>query len=311
MFNKPYEDYFDSYEENESEHKEYQSVYPWKKVDYLINRDKAKYYIQRFNANLMLEIFKDKNEVDDEEMKDKEQNSNDKVLYKINNLENKDSAIKRTTKTKNENKNVNIKSNIEMIQSFKETDIKLLSNKRRKASSSSPNRKKNEKEDIKTKFKTKKLKIKKEKNNHSSTYNIIRFHTLLNIYFKRRVENGKFFDIKYFKSEGSNGYYFNIKLTQKNLAAKNYPEKLKQKITDFIKKNKLEKLKNKNSKDISELLEFTLKQLIDEFRDYIFENSAYFKENETIKEINDNLVRIRRYPLIDFEKKGIWILQML
>lgn len=299
MFNKPYEDYFDSYEENESEHKEYQSVYPWKKVNNLISRDKAKYYIQRFNANLMLEIFKDKNEVDDEEIKDKEQNSKDKILYEINNLGNKDSAIKSTTKTKNENKNANIKSNIEMIQSFKETDIKFLSNKRRKPSSSSPNRKKNKKEDIKAK----KLKLKKEKNNHSSTYNIIRFHTLLNIYFKRRVENGKFFDIKYFKSDGSNGYYFNIKLTQKNLAAKNYPEKLKQKITDFIEKNKLEKLKNKNSKDISELLEFTLKQLIDEFRDYIFENSAYFKKNETIKEINDNLVRIRRYPLIDFEKK--------
>jgi hypothetical protein len=312
MINKPYKDYFDLYEENESEPEEFQSIYPLKKVVNLISRDKTKYYIKRFNTNLMLEIFKDKNEVDDEEMKDKEQKLDDKVLYEIKNLENKDSAIKSTTKTKNENKNVIINPNIEMIQSFKETDVEFLGNKRRKPSFSSPNRKNNEnslnkKEDFKTQFKTKKIKTKKEKNqkknDYSPSFYIIKFHNLLNIYFKCRVKYGKFFNTEYFKNEGPNAYYLNKNLTQKNIGAKNHPEKLKQKITDFIQKNKLDKLKKINDKEIPEMLEFTVKQLIDEFRDYIFENSTYFKENETIKEINENLVRIRRYPLIDFEKK--------
>lgn len=314
MFNNPYEFCLDSNEENESEHIEYLSIYkstyPWKKFDNLKSGDKANYYIQRFNADLMLEIFKDKNEVDDEEIKDKELQSDDNALYGIKNPEIKNTAIKSTTKTKNENinKNASINPNTEMIKS----GTKFLSNKRRETSFSDPIIENNESslnksKDIKIKFK--KIKIKKiksknqKKNEYSSTYYIIRFHTLLNMYFKGRVENGKLFDKKYFKSEGSNGYYLNIKLTQKNLGVKDHPEKLKQKITDFIQKNKLEELKKKNDKEISEMLEFTVKQLIDEFRDYIFENSAYFKENETIKEINDNLVRIRRYPLIDFEKK--------
>lgn len=314
MFNNPYEVCLDSNEENESEHIEYLSIYkstyPWKKFDNLISLDKANYYMQRFNADLMLEIFKDKNEVDDEKIKDKELQSDDNALYGIKNPEIKNTAIKSTTKTKNENKNKNasINPNTEMIKS----GTKFLSNKRRETSFSDPIIENNESslnksKDIKIKFK--KIKIKKiksknqKKNEYSSTYYIIRFHTLLNMYFKGRVENGKLFDKKYFKSKGSNGYYLNIKLTQKNLGVKDHPEKLKQKITDFIQKNKLEELKKKNDKEISEMLEFTVKQLIDEFRDYIFENSAYFKENETIKEINDNLVRIRRYPLIDFEKK--------
>ena len=227
MFNKPYEDNFDSYEENESEHKEYQSIYLWKKVDNLISRDNANYYIQRFNANLMSEIFKDKNEVDNEEIKDKEQKSDNYALYEIRNLENKNTAMKSTTKAKNENKNKNpnIKSNIEMIESFKETDTKFLSNKRRKTSFSDPNGKNNEnslnkKEDIKIKKRKSKN---QKKNEYSSTYYIIRFYTLLNMYFKGRVENGKLFDTKYFKSVGSNGYYLNIKLTQKNLGTKDHP----------------------------------------------------------------------------------------
>ena len=251
----------------------------------------------------MLEIFKDKNEVDDEEMKDKEQKLDDKVLYEIKNLENKDSAIKSTTKTKNENKNAIINPKFEIIHSFKETDIKILSKKRNKPSFSSPNRKNkenslNKKED----FKTKKEKNQK-KNDYSPSFYIIKFHNLLNIYFKWRVKYGKFFNTEYFKNEGPNAYYLNKNLTQKNIGAKNYPEKLKQKITDFIQKNKLDKLKKINDKEIPEMLEFTVKQLIDEFRDYIFENAVYFQENEIIKEINENLVRIRRYPLIDFEKK--------
>ena len=301
--NKPYKAYFDLYEENESKPEEFQSKYPLKKVVNLISRDKTKYFIERWNTNLMLEIFKDKNEVDDEEMKDKEQKLDDKVLYEIKNLENKDSAIKSTTKTKNENKNVIINPNIEMIQSFKETDIKILSKKRNKPSFSSPNRKNkenslNKKED----FKTKKEKNQK-KNDYSPSFYIIKFHNLLNIYFKCRVKYGKYFNTEYFKNKGPNAYYLNKNLTQKNIGAKNYPEKLKQKITDFIQINKLDKLKKINDKEIPEMLEFTVKQLIDEFRDYIFENSTYFKENETIKEINENLIRIRRYPLIDFEKK--------
>jgi hypothetical protein len=301
--NKPYKDYFDLYEENESEPEEFQSKYPLKKVVNLISRDKTKYFIERWNTNLMLEIFKDKNEVDDKEMKDKEQKLDDKVLYEIKNLENKDSAIKSTTKTKNENKNAIINPKFEIIHSFKETDIKILSKKRNKPSFSSPNRKNkenslNKKED----FKTKKEKNQK-KNDYSPSFYIIKFHNLLNIYFKWRVKYGKFFNTEYFKNEGPNAYYLNKNLTQKNIGAKNHPEKLKQKITDFIQKNKLEKLKKINDKEISEMLEFTVKQLIDEFRDYIFENSTYFKENETIKEINENLIRIRRYPLIDFEKK--------
>jgi hypothetical protein len=303
MINKPYKDYFDLYEENESEPEEFQSKYPLKKVVNLISRDKTKYFIERWNTNLMLEIFKDKNEVDDEEMKDKEQKLDDKVLYEIKNLENKDSAIKSTTKTKNENKNAIINPKFEIIHSFKETDIKILSKKRNKPSFSSPNRKSkenslNKKED----FKTKKEKNQK-KNDYSPSFYIIKFHNLLNIYFKCRVKYGKYFNTEYFKNEGPNAYYLNKNLTQKNIGAKNHPEKLKQKITDFIQKNNLEKLKKINDKEISEMFEFTVKQLIEEFRDYIFENSAYFKENETIKEINENLVRIRRYPLIDFEKK--------
>ena len=238
--------------------------------------------------------------------------SDDKVLYEIKNLENKDSAIKSTTKTKNENKNVNINPNIKMIQSFKETDVEFLGNKRRKPSFSSPNRKNNEnslnkKEDFKTQFKTKKIKTKKEKNqkknDYSPSFYIIKFHNLLNIYFKCRVKYGKYFNTEYFKNEGPNAYYLNKNLTQKNIGAKNHPEKLKQKITDFIQKNKLEKLKKINDKEISEMLEFTVKQLIDEFRDYIFENAVYFQENEIIKEINENLVRIRRYPLKKKKKK--------
>ena len=301
--NKPYKDYFDLYEENESKPEEFQSKYPLKKVVNLISRDKTKYFIERWNTNLMLEIFKDKNEVDDEEMKDKEQKLDDKVLYEIKNLENKDSAIKSTTKTKNENKNAIINPKFEIIHSFKETDIKILSKKRNKPSFSSPNRKNkenslNKKED----FKTKKEKNQK-KNDYSPSFYIIKFHNLLNIYFKWRVKYGKFFNTEYFKNEGPNAYYLNRNLTQKNIGAKNYPEKLKQKITDFIQINKLDKLKKINDKEIPEMLEFTVKQLIDEFRDYIFENSTYFKENETIKEINENLIRIRRYPLIDFEKK--------
>jgi hypothetical protein len=118
------------------------------------------------------------------------------------------------------------------------------------------------------------------------------------------LEEGNSFDINVFnKRGGSNGYYLNKKLTQDKLGAENHSKKLDQKITEFIKDNKLERLKKETNKENLKILEFTVKQLIDEFRDYIFDNSLFFKENETIKEINDNFVRIRKYPLIDFEKK--------
>jgi hypothetical protein len=302
MFNKPYKDNIGLYEENEYESEEYQSIYAWNKIDNLISRDKAIYYMQRFKDNLMSEIFKDKHKIDDEEIKDKEQKQNDKALYEIKILENKNFANKTTTKDTNKN----INPNIEIMQSFKENDNKLLSNKRRKPSFDSPNEKNNEnslnrKED-KVKFKTKKPK--KKKKDSSLASDIASFHTLFNKYFKYRVEKGKFFNVKYFNNKvGSNGYYLNKKLTQDKLGAENHSKKLDQKITEFIKDNKLERLKKETNKENLKILEFTVKQLIDEFRDYIFENSLYFKENETIKEINDNFVRIRKYPLIDFEKK--------
>ena len=155
------------------------------------------------------------------------------------------------------------------------------------------------------KFKAKQTKEKKEKKNNSSLVPYIKsFHTLLNIYFKYLLKEGNSFDINVFNEKGgSNGYYLNKKLTQDNLGAENHSKKLDQKITNFIKDNKLERLQKEKNKENLKILEFTVKQLIDEFLDYILENSLYFKENETIKKINDNFIRIRKYPLIDFEKK--------
>jgi hypothetical protein len=257
--------------------------------------------MQRFKDNLMSEIFKDKHKIDDEEIKDKEQKQNDKALYEIKILENKNFANKTTTKDTNKN----INPNIEIMQSFKENDNKLLSNKRRKPSFDSPNEKNNEnslnKKEDKVKFKTKNPTKKKDS---SLASDIASFHTLFNKYFKYRVEKGKFFNVKYFNNKvGSNGYYLNKKLTQKKLGANNHHEQLDQIITNFIQDNKLKKIKKENNKENLEILKFTFRQLIDEFRDYIFENSVYFKENEIIKEINAKFVNKRNWPLIDFEKK--------
>jgi len=59
----------------------------------------------------------------------------------------------------------------------------------------------------------------------------------------------------------------------------------------------------RNDKKILEILDLTVKQLIDKFLEYNLKNSVYFKENEIIKKVNDNFIRVRKYPLIDFEKK--------
>ena len=305
MINSPNIDYLVQYKDYDNEI--YQQIFPLIKDDNLVSFNEEQYDIEKFNDNLLSEIFTDGQKIDDEEINDKEQISNDKDLYENKIPENKDFENKSTTQNTNTNKNTNIK--IEMIQRFKEPDNNFLGNKRREPSFDNPNEKNNKnpinKKEFKIKFKTKKPKEKKEKKNNSSLVPDIKsFHTLLNIYFKYLMEKGNSFNVNVFNDRGgSNGYYLNKKLTQDNLGAENHSEKLDQKITNFIKDNKLERLKKETNKENLKILEFTVKQLIDEFRDYIFDNSLYFKENETIKEINDNFVRIRKYPLIDFEKK--------
>ena len=308
MNNLPYIDYLVPYQEYDYEI--YQLIFPWKKVDNLISLNEAQYDIHSCDDNLISEIFTDSHKIDNEEVNNKEQKSIDnKALYEIKIPENKDYANKTTTQNTNTNKNANINENIEIIEPFKEPDNNLLGNKRREPSFASPNEKNNKnsmgEKEFEIKFKAKQTKEKKEKKNNSSLVPYIKsFHTLLNIYFKYLLKEGNSFDINVFNEKGgSNGYYLNKKLTQDNLGAENHSKKLDQKITNFIKDNKLERLKKEKNKENLKILEFTVKQLIDEFLDYILENSLYFKENETIKKINDNFIRIRKYPLIDFEKK--------
>jgi hypothetical protein len=304
MINSPNIDYLVQYKDYDNEI--YQQIFPLIKDDNLVSFNEEQYDIEKFNDNLLSEIFTDRQKIDDEEINDKEQKSNDKDLYENKIPENKDFENKSTNQNTNTNKNANINLKIEMIQPFKVPDNNLLKNKRREPSFDSPNEKIN-KNSINKKelFKIKKPKEKKEKKNNSSLVPDIKsFHTLLNIYFKYLMEKGNSFDKNVFNERGgANGYYLNKKFTQDKLGAENHSKKLDQKITNFIKDNKLEHLKKKKNKENLKILEFTVKQLIDEFRDYIFENSLYFKENETIKKINDNFVRIRKYPLIDFEKK--------
>ena len=126
------------------------------------------------------------------------------------------------------------------------------------------------------------------------------FHTLLNIYFKHLVEEGNSFNVNVFnKKGGSNGYYINKDFTQSKLGAKVHSLKLEEKITKFINEKKLEKIKKK--KVSLDILNLTARELIYMFYGYIFENLNYFKTNETIKKINNNFLRIRKYPLIGFE----------
>jgi len=291
MISKTYKNYFDPYEENESE--KYQENYPWKKVDNLISIDKAIKYIQEYPINSFIEIFKDNYEIEYEEIKGKGQKSIDKALYEIKKLENKNPTDKRTTK----NTNTNINANIEVMQPFNEPENNFLCSKRKEPSLPSLNGKNNE-NSLKTKTKKEKN---ENKNDRRSIPYIKKFHRLINIYFKYLIEE-KFVDLSVFdKTNGPNGLYLSAEFTQKNF--KNHSKKFDQKITNFIKKNKVEKLMKRNDKKILEILDLTVKQLIDKFLEYILKNSEYFKENEIIKKVNDNFIRVRKYPLIDFEKK--------
>ena len=307
MYNNLYVTNFDSYREDEDEDVKENSLYPLKNDgDFLnlVRRDKISRQLENFSASEMLKIIQDRHEQDDEEIneQEQEQNQKDKALNEIKNLENKDSANKSTTK--NTNKNLEIK----LIEPSSEPENKLLCNKRRKASFDSSNEKNNEnyqnkKEDVKVKSKTEKPKEKNVIKNESSLVpDIKKFHTLFNIYFKNLVEKGNSFNVSVFgEKEGPNGYYISRDFTQSNLGAKAHSEKLNEKITKFIQENKLKKLKEKKDEKILKILNFTARELIFNFYSYIFENSDYFKENDTIKKINENFIRIRKYPLIGFE----------
>ena len=307
MYNNLYVTNFDSYREDEDDDVKENSLYPLKNDgDFLnlVRRDKISRQLENFSAYEMLKIIQDRHEQDDEEIneQEQEQNQKDKALNEIKNLENKDYANKSTTK------NTNTNLEIKRIEPSSEPENKLLCNKRRKASFDSSNEINNEnnlnkKEDIKVTSKTEKQKEKNVIKNESSLVpDIKKFHTLFNIYFKNLVEKGNSFNVSVFgEKEGPNGYYISRDFTQSNLGAKAHSEKLNEKITKFIQENKLKKLKEKKDEKILKILNFTARELIINFYSYIFENSDYFKENETIKKINDNFIRIRKYPLIGFE----------
>ena len=296
--------HYESYENifiSDREYEDENSLNPSKIIN-LVCKGKFEYNLGSISHSSMVEIFNDRHEPDDKEINEQEQNQNDKALNKIKNLENKDSANKSTTK--NTNSNIAIK----LLKPSSEPENILLCNKRRKPSFDSSNEKNtenvpNKKEDIKIKFKTKKPKEKNIiKNDSSLVPDIKKFHTLFNIYFKTLVEKGNSFNISVFdEKEGPNGYYISRDFTQSKLSAKDHSEKLNDKITKFIKENKLKKLKEKKDEKILKILNFTARELIINFYSFIFENSDYFKENETIKKINDNFIRIRKYPLIGFE----------
>ena len=98
---------------------------------------------------------------------------------------------------------------------------------------------------------------------------IKKFHTLFNIYFKYLVEKGNSFNVSVFdEKEGPNGYYISRDFTQSKLGAKDHSEKLNDKITKFIKENKLKKLKEKKDEKILKILNFTARELIINFYSY-------------------------------------------
>ena len=284
-----------SLDEDEKEKLSYNLTYD----NYSINRDDQDNDINELNFFDSMNFTHMQNQ-DNEEINIKEQKSNNNTLNEIKNLENKDYENRSTTK------NTNIK--IKLKQPFNEPENKFLCNKRLNPSFDNSNGNNNEnslnkKEANKTIFKIGKLKEKKDlKNDSSLVPDIKSFHTLFNTYFKYLVEKGNSFNVSIFNERvGSNGYYINKDFTQLNLGAEIHSSKLKKKIANFIQKNKLEKLKKKNNKDILKLLDCTARELIDKFCKYILENSIYFKENEIIKKLNDNFIRIRKYPFIDFE----------
>ena len=229
-------------------------------------------------------ILKDK-----EIMKEKEQKANDEVFDEINNIDNK--------VTSNKNTNKDIKH--EKVNPYYGPENEFTSKKRKKSFSfDTSNEKNNENPPKTTKEKTKEKNS--PKNISSLVPDIKSFHTLFNIYFKYLVEKGNSFDVNVFNEKGGpNGYYINKDFTQSNLRAKVHSLKLEEKITKFINGKKLEKIKKK--KVSLDVLNLTARELIYMFYGYIFENLNYFKSNETIKEINNNFLRIRKYPLIGFE----------
>lgn len=304
MYHKLYETNFDSISEGEDEKEK--SLNPWKNDGDFINlvsKNKLTYELDHISVSSMLEIFKDRHEPDNEEVEEKEKKQNNNTLNEMKNHEKKDSPNKSTTK--NTKKSIEIK----LIEPSKDPENKLLCNKRRKPSLDSPNENNKDdpkrEEDFKIKIESEKPKENNIKKNDSSPIPYIKkFHTLFNIYFKNLVEKESF-DVSGFdkkdKKEGPNGYYINKDFTQLKLAAKVHSEKLNEKIAKFIQENKLKKLKEKNNEKVLKILDLTARELINNFYSYIFENSYYFKENVIIKEINDNFIRLQKYPLIGFE----------
>jgi len=299
-----YETNFDSIREDEDEKEKEKEklLYPWKNDGDCINLisiDKFTYELDHISVSSMLEIFKGRHERDNEEVDEKEQKQNDNTLNEMKNHAKNDSPNKSTTK------NTKTSLEIELIEPSKDPENKLLCHKRRKPSLDSPNENNKDdpkkEEDIKIKIELEKPKENNIKKNDSSSVPYIKkFHTLFNIYFKNLVEKESF-DVSVFdKKEGPNGYYINKDFTQLKLAAKVHSEKLNEEITKFIQENKLKKLKEKNNEKVLKILNLTARELINNFYSYIFENSNYFKENEIIKEINDNFIRLQKYPLIGF-----------
>jgi hypothetical protein len=259
--------------------------------------------IENMNDDSMMEYrYESENKEITEE---KEQRENDKVFDEINNIENK------VTSNKTTNKDIKL----EKLNPYNGPENAFISKKRKKSFSIDTSNEKNnenppnQKEIINPQFKIEKAKQKaQEKNNPKNISSLVpdikSFHTLLNIYFKYLVEEGNSFNVNVFNEKGgSNGYYINKDFTQSKLGAKVHSLKLEEKITKFINEKKLEKIKKK--KVSLDILNLTARELIYMFYGYIFENLNYFKTNETIKEINNNFLRIRKYPLIGFEDNKI------
>lgn len=286
---------FSPYGEGEDEKDNF--LNPFIRIDALISKDTNKENINQFTVKEMVKIFEDKNESDNEEMKENtnikenEQNLNFNVLDELKNLGNRDTA----SKTKN---------NLEL--KIIEPEKKFTNRKRKKLffidNSNKINNKnqKIKKKDITSKSKEKKpTKKNAQKNNSSLQSEIKSFNTSFNKYIKYLFDKNFNFN-ESDKKPGPNGLYLNSNFTQKNLAVEYHSPKLKRKIAEFILEKKLKKLKETKDEKILEILESPVKDLIEKFYKFIFENLAYFKENVKIKKINAKFLRIRKYPLIDF-----------
>ena len=230
---------------------------------------------------------------DKEIKKEKEPNAKDKALDEINSLENKDTSNKTASKY-----DINEKEN-----PFNGLKNKFICKKRKESFPIDNSNEKNKENTPNKKESIKPEKVKEKNpptNNSSLVPEIKSFHTLFNIYFKYLVEEGNSFNVSVFnKKGGANGFYITRDFTQSNLGAKENSLKLNENIAKFIKKEKLEKIKKK--KLSLDVLSLKVRDLIYMFYGYIFENKEYFEKNEIIKKINQNFIRIRKYPFIDFE----------